>query len=239
MSKLLETVLSAYGGAERWREIQSITAHQSVGGVLWGLKASDGVVNDARITVRPNEQWASHTPFTAPDRRSVLTPGRVAIETVDGHVVEELLAPRISFAGHELATPWSRLQLAYFAGYAMWTYLSEPVSLLLPGVRTEEIAPWIEDGETWRRLRVEYPAGIETHSPVQTVYVDSDGLLRRRDYEVDIAGGAPSAQYISGHRQIDGVVIATSRTVSVRGDDNAPIAGPVIVSITLDDIEIA
>jgi hypothetical protein len=38
------------------------------------------------------------------------------------------------------------LQLAYFSGFAKWTYLSEPVSLTLPGVQTEEIEPWTEDG---------------------------------------------------------------------------------------------
>jgi hypothetical protein len=38
------------------------------------------------------------------------------------------------------------LQLAYFAGYAMWTYLSEPYSLTLPGVHTEELGKWNEDG---------------------------------------------------------------------------------------------
>ncbi|MDX6259711.1 MAG: hypothetical protein QOH84_1399 [Kribbellaceae bacterium] len=237
MSELLETIIRAGGGADRWADIKSITAHQTVGGALWGLKQSAGVLDDARITVHPHEQWASHTPFTAPGRHTILTPGRVAVET-DDTVVEELRDPRASFADHDLMTPWSRLQLAYFAGYAMWTYLTEPISFALPGVLTEEIEPWSENGESWRRLRVTYPAGIETHSRTQTVYADSDGLLRRRDYEVDIMGGAPSVQYISGHREISGVVVATTRTVYSRDPDNHPIQEPVIVSIELDDIQI-
>jgi hypothetical protein len=39
---------------------------------------------------------------------------------------EGSLAPQASFAGHALETPWTEPQLAYFAGYAMWTYLNLP-----------------------------------------------------------------------------------------------------------------
>jgi hypothetical protein len=44
--------------------------------------------------------------------------------------------------GYRRAADSGRYQLAYFAGYAMWTYLTEPASLILPGVVTEEIDPW-------------------------------------------------------------------------------------------------
>ena len=50
------------------------------------------------------------------DRRSAFTPGRVAIETDDGTVLKSLDQPRASFAGHTAETPWSTVQLAYFAG---------------------------------------------------------------------------------------------------------------------------
>jgi hypothetical protein len=47
-------------------------------------------------------------------------------------VVEERANPRASFAGHVLETPWDRIQLAYFRGYAMWTYLTTPFVLPEP-----------------------------------------------------------------------------------------------------------
>jgi len=237
MSDLLQVILQAQGGAPRWNEIQTITAHQSVGGVLWALKQSEGVVDDAIVTVRLHDEWASHSPFTGPDRHSVFTPERVAIEDANGNVIEELQGPRESFAGHELTTPWSRLQLAYFAGYAMWTYLTEPFHLTLSGVETEALDTWSEDGETWRRLRVTYPETIATHSPEQILYVDSDGLLRRRDYEVDIAGGAPAVHYSSNHREVAGIIIPTTRTVYVR-DPEGHKTETVVVTIELDDIKV-
>jgi hypothetical protein len=239
VTDLLDQVLQAHGGRERWHAFRTVTAHQTDGGVLWGLKQSDGVDNDASVTVRLHEQWASLSPFTGADRHSVFTADRVAIEDANGNVVEELDDPRETFAGHTLETPWSRLQLAYFAGYAMWTYLTEPFSLTLPGVRTDEIEPWSENGEIWRRLKVTYPTTIATHSAEQILYVDADGLLRRRDYEVDIAGGSPAAHYMSGHREISGVIIPTTRLVHIRDEDGHPMPEPIVVSIELDDIRLS
>ena len=87
------------------------------------------------------------------DRRSAFIPGRVAIETDDGTVLKSLDQPRASFAGHTAETPWSTVQLAYFAGAAMWTYLTQPFSFTLPGLRTTELDPWEEAGQHWRRLQ--------------------------------------------------------------------------------------
>ena len=81
-------------------------------------------------------------PFGSADRRSRFEPQRVALENAkDGKVLEELLQPRTSFQGQTLETPWSDLQLAYFVGCAMWTYLNTPFLLVRPGVESEEICP--------------------------------------------------------------------------------------------------
>ncbi|WP_405593275.1 hypothetical protein [Streptomyces sp. NBC_01092] len=64
------------------------------------------------------EERVSHYPFGAPGPRSAFTPQRVAIETTEGEVLEELDRPRDSFADHTLGTPWTTLQLGCFAGTA-------------------------------------------------------------------------------------------------------------------------
>jgi hypothetical protein len=43
-----------------------------------------------------------------------------------------------------------------------------------------------ENGEEWRRLHVVWPSYLATHSSEQTLYVGSDGLFRRHDYDVEI-----------------------------------------------------
>jgi len=55
-----------------------------------------------------------------PDDRWIFTPDRVWIERRDGEIVEERSHPRAAFAGHDRNTPWDRLHLTYFLGYAIW-----------------------------------------------------------------------------------------------------------------------
>ncbi|MEV4351190.1 hypothetical protein AB0J83_42575 [Actinoplanes sp. NPDC049596] len=238
MTDLLEVILESYGGRQAWAEAQQISARQFFGGALWALKGWPGALDDVQVTVDLHREHTRQEPFFADGHHTNFTPQRVAVETADGEVVEELLDPRASFTGHELTTPWTRLQLAYFSGYAMWTYTTEPASLLLPGVRTEEIDGWTEDGKKFRRLAVTYPDTIATHTPRQVLYVDGDGLIRRRDYTVDIAGRAPSAQYALDFATVGGLVVATSRKIYSTDGNNHKVPDPLIVSIDLKDVEV-
>ena len=64
-------------------------------------------------------------------------------------------------------------------GNALWTYLTTPSSFAMPGFSAEEIDPWIEDGEPWKRLRAQFPPEIASHSREQDFYFGPDYLLRR------------------------------------------------------------
>src|SRR3982074_361330 len=141
MKDLLNTVIEAHGGLERWNQLTSVSAHLVQGGALWGIKGQAGVLDDVVVTASLHEERVSHRPFGAADRRSAFTPERVAIETDDGTVLEALDQPRASFAGHTLETPWSTLQLAYFVGTAIRTYLAQPFTFALPGFQTSELGP--------------------------------------------------------------------------------------------------
>jgi dienelactone hydrolase len=151
MTDLLDNVVEAHGGLKRWNELGTVSAHLIQGGVLWAAKGQQGVLDDVFVTASLHEERESHHPFGAADRRSVFTPERVAIETSDGTVVEALQQPRASFAGHTIETPSTTLQLAYFVGTAMWTYLTQPFTFTLPGFETAELEPWRENGEQWRQ----------------------------------------------------------------------------------------
>src|SRR5712692_5136410 len=197
MSDLLETVIEAHGGLERWNQLNNVSARLIQGGVLWAFKGQPGVLDDVVVTASLHQERVSHRPFGAADRHSCVTPERVAIETDDATIIEALDQPRASFAGHTLETPWSTLQLAYFVGTAMWTYLTQPFTFALPEFETSELDPWQEGDEEWRRLHVVWPGYLATHSTEQTLYVGRDGLFRRHDYEVEISGGTSAAHYVS------------------------------------------
>lgn len=238
MEALVKTILDAHGGLEHWKTFSSLRARLAQGGALWSLKGKAGVLDDTVVTVGLRGEHASHHPFGSAARKSDFTPQKVSLVTQDGQILEELAQPRASFAGHTLETPWTDLQLAYFAGCAMWTYLNMPFLLAAPGVETREIAPWTENGETWRRLAITFPDTIATHSTQQTIYVGEDGLLRRHDYDVEIAGDTPGAHYISDYVEVQGLKFPTKRRIFPRGPDGQSMPEPLVVSIDLSDISL-
>ena len=238
MNSLAELTINAHGGLARWNQFKSVSADLVQGGVLWPLKGQAGTLDKTNVTVRARDEWASHSPFGSIDHRSRFEPDRVAIEATDGSVLEELRQPRESFVGHTLQTPWTALQLAYFAGYAMWTYLNTPFLLAWPGVTCEELSPWKENGESWRRLEVRFPDSIATHSPKQILYVDTAGLLKRHDYDVDIAGGTPGAHYVDAYVDVSGIKFPTVRRIFARNEDGSVNREPLVVSIDLSNIRL-
>jgi hypothetical protein len=209
----------------------------AIGGAMWGMKGQSGILAHVTARIDCRQQHVVYQPFTAPDRRGVFEPQRTAIETIAGELVAERLDPRSAFAGHGLQTPWDELDAAYFAGYALWGYLTAPFHFLLPGIVTEEVTPWQEDGQTWRCLRVSYPPQLAVHSPVQTFYFSPDGLLQRVDYQVDIMGGVASAHYVSEHRTFDGIVFPTHRVVYPRQPDGSPMRERVGVAIDISEVQ--
>ena len=132
---LLDAVLAAHGGLDRWRQFSAMDATIVGGGKLWEIKGQPQDPTPRRMTVALQREWASVQPFGAADQKTDFTPERIAIEKLDGRVVAERVDPRESFAGHELTTPWDPLQRAYFNGYALWTYLTTPFLMTLEHYR--------------------------------------------------------------------------------------------------------
>jgi hypothetical protein len=236
MNALLSRIVDAHGGMDRWRGYEKVEATIVSGGGLFPLK---GVIQDAtprRMTAWLHEERASVRPYGKPDQRTMFTPERIAIEKLDGTVVSERYAPRDSFAGHQMGTPWDALQRAYFNGYAMWTYLTTPFLLAMDGVRVEEAEPWREGAETWHVLRAQFPGSIETHSAIQEFFFDADLRLRRHDYSVNIAGGFAAAQLTSDYVVADGIHLPTKRRAYTRGPDRRPILEMLMVSIDISEV---
>lgn len=236
-SDLASFAIDAAGGLKRWRKFKSVSAHLSQGGALWKLKGQENTLKDVNVKVGLHSEWAEHSPIHRANQHTSFTPDRVAIESSDGDILHERFNPRESFKGHTLETPWDDLQLAYFAGYAMWNYLNTPFLVALPGVETEEIESWEENGETWRRLKATFPASIATHSTEQTFYFDQQGIFRRHDYNVDISGGTPAAHYVSELKEFSGIKMPTKHLIYPRQPDGHPVPSQLVVSIDVSDVK--
>ena len=235
-TELLTSVLDAHGGVGRWRRFTRVEATVVSGGLLFELKGMPQDSTPRRMTAALAREWASVRPFGADDQRTEFTPDRVAIEKLDGTLVAERLQPRESFAGHTLTTPWDPLQRAYFNGYALWTYLTSPFLLSLPGISVDELQPVQDGGVELTGFQVRFGAGFASHSTVQEFHFGPDLLLARHDYRVDVAGGFQAVQYISELVDADGILVPTRRRAYRCGEDGRPNLSELMVSIDLSDV---
>jgi hypothetical protein len=215
MNDLLQVAVNAHGGLSRWNQLKRVNANLSTTGAVFQVNGKFDVLKDVSIEAELHKQRLS-THLNGQGTRTIFEPNRIIVETEDGRLVDSRNDPRAAFRGHTRETPWDDLHVAYFSGYALWNYLTIPFLYTYPGFVTEELAPWLENGEQWRPLKVIVPDSIASHSREQVAYFGPDGLLRRHEYRVDIMGGASGLNYAADYRKVDGIVVPTKRRVSRR-----------------------
>ena len=235
MNELLANVLSAHGGLDRWKKLNTVSAMIVANGGLLPMKGLDVDPKPLLGTATTRTESTVIEHFGKPDWRMTFTPDRVAIETTAGVLVNERLDPRAAFAGHSLNTAWDILHRAYFNGYARWTYLNTPFLMALPGFEVIEIPPWREGPEKWRGLRARFPNGLASHSKEQDFYFGEDFVLRRHDYNLEVAGGVPVAQYVHDIIETEGFRFPTKRRAYVRAPHLKPIRDLFLISLDLSD----
>ncbi|HEU4408682.1 MAG TPA: hypothetical protein VFS43_25705 [Polyangiaceae bacterium] len=237
-STILLRALSAHGGLERWSALRHLSATGAIGGGLWAAKGHAHALDRVTIHADPHRPLLRYADVGPDGGAMLFTPDRVVVYDRDGRATASRSEPRPAIAARPRDEPWDALDLAYFSGYAMWTYLTIPFVFAGAGFAVSEGEPWHERGERWDRLHVRFPEHVPSHSARQTFYVDADGLLRRHDYQVDVLGGLQSAQYLDGHRAFDGFVFPTRRRVYARQPDNHPDRGRVAVAIDIASLEL-
>lgn len=240
MNSLLNRVLDAHGGVQRWANATAIRARVSTGGLLTRTRVPGNRFSDYRITVDVQEPRTIIDPFPHDGLRGVFDHGSVRIEDHRGDIISSRSHPRPLFfglPGLRRNIRWDAMDSIYFGGYAMWCYLTTPYLLTRRGVRVEEGDPWQEDGQLWSRLNVEFSPGIDTHSPHQTYYFDTHGRLRRHDYTAQVVGHwAKAAHYCADPVAAGGLTFATRRWVRPIGPGNRPLPFPTLVSLQLSDL---
>jgi hypothetical protein len=103
------------------------------------------------------------------------------------------------------------------------------------GVDVHEIGPHQEHGETWQRLRVQFPSDIPTHSAEQTFYFNDKGLLQLLDYVAEVAG-AVGAHYCFDHASFSGLLFPTLRRIVGLKPTGPLISGPTAILLLISDI---
>jgi hypothetical protein len=236
MNDLLAFAVDAHGGLDRWNAFTKLRAEVSIDGAIWQAKQQPGLLIDKVFEVRTHTQHLTFSPFPAPDQRSVFIPERIVFETLDSTPVGARDNPEASFIGQKSQDPWDKFHVAFFASEALWTYLTLPFLYTYPGFECEEIAPWHEDGEERRRLKVTFPNHIVSHSKTQITHFGSDGLMRRHDYTVDILGGATGANYTTNYRDCQGIKMPSTRRIYAYDEAMLKVPEPVLVSLDFGDL---
>jgi hypothetical protein len=239
---LLEEVLEAHGGVERWQRTGRLSARVHTGGLLPRTRMPGNRFADVRATAWPHEWRISIAPFPAHGQLGVFERGEVRIETDDGEVLASRADPRRSFSGLARLRRnlrWDALDSIYFAGYANLNYVTTPFLLAGDGFEVSEGEPWDEAGEVWQRLEVVFPDGLDTHSRHQTFYFDAMRLLRRHDYVAEPVGRwARAAHYCDEHARAGGLVFPTRRRVRPIGPGNRALGFPTLVSLDLSEVAV-
>lgn len=227
MSGLLADVLAAHGSAERFAARTEIAVRISASGLAFTLKGQRGAIRDAVGRVATAGQHVVYEPYGGDGHRGVFDSGDVRIEAPDGSTVAERRDARRAFRRVRQQLRWDALDMLYFSGQALWTYVSLPYVLERPGYEVDEL-----DG---RRLRVRFPPDVHTHCREQVLHADESGLIRRHDYTAEPMGPLAIAANLSlAFGDHDGLTLATRRRVNPRTPGGRVLRGPRLVWIEMD-----
>jgi hypothetical protein len=229
---LLDEVIEANGGIARWDGLKRFTLQLSINGALLSSIGQAGRFKYIAAEGSTRTELVRFTGFTGPDNTGLYQPDCVAIEGPGGEVLRSLHDPQEVFRDHARDAPWDELQVLFFCGFSVWNYLMTPFLLAHPDIRIEELPPWQEHDQSWRRLRAEFPPGFVTHSPEQTFYFDAAGLQRRTDHDLL---GTPVAHYSWAHQIFDGIMVPTLRRSLTRQPDGTAIPKPALIDVEIFD----
>jgi hypothetical protein len=235
---LLEELIEAHGGRNRWQRVALIEATLSSGGFAFAAHCQPFALRDLRIAVNPHGRNVVLQDFCRPGWRGLWTPDHVQIRDDNDKRVAERHDPRAQFGRLVKQVRWDKLDILYFGGYALWNYLSFPFILETPGVSVSgaELAP----SEASSSLTAHFDATVPTHSPTQVFHLDESLRLVRHDYTADVIGAwATAANLCLGSEQVAGFRFYTRRKVYPRmGPKQTVMPFPTLVWIEIDDLAV-
>jgi hypothetical protein len=229
---LLDDAVEANGGLARWNALQQFTLQFSIDGALFARMGQAGRFKEIVAEGSIQAQSVRFTGFADPGISGLYRPDCVTIESPEGNVLRTWRDPQQTFRDHANQTAWDELYLVFFCGCSVWNYLTTPFLLTHPDVLIQELPPWHEHDQEWRRLRATFPPDIVTHSPEQIFYFDAAGLQRRTDHDLL---GIPVAHYSWAHQAFSGIVVPTLRRSLQRNPDDTVIAKPSLIDVEIFD----
>jgi hypothetical protein len=230
---LLEQVLSASGGFDRWRNIRGFTVHMTMGGLLFEQKYQPSSLKEVVIEADIREHSVRIMGFDATNNRLFCDLSRVGIEDENGQVIRSEQRSFENWMERASNRSWDVLDLAQFCGHSVWTLVAMPYFLQTVASMREGYPPLVNGGlRPLRLMHVEFSQAASIYPLQQNLFFDSEGLLVRVDYNALELGGAPVSQFVSAYQNFSGYIIPTLRRLRPIGPETGPTRPPVL------DIEI-
>ncbi|MCK1742824.1 hypothetical protein IVA80_18565 [Bradyrhizobium sp. 139] len=229
---LLDDVIDASGGMARWNSLSRFTLHLSVAGTLFSGAGHAGEFKDVTAEGATRTQSVRFTGITGGEYSGCFQPDAITIESLEGEVLRTWRNPSLAFPATSPPPLADELHLVFFCGVAIWNYLTNPFLLAHPDVVVEELVPWRENADTWRRLRAQFPSSLITLAPEQIFYFDENALQRRTDHDLF---GIKVAHYSWAHDNFGGIVVPTLRRAQTLQPDGTVIAKPVLIDVEIFD----
>src|SRR5262249_4315903 len=99
MTALLDEVLEAHGGLDRWRGARTVHARVRAGGLLIRTRVPGNRFADSDITVDVQEPRTVFDSFPRDGQRGVFERGKVRMESHDNEVLSSRAEARAAFFG--------------------------------------------------------------------------------------------------------------------------------------------
>lgn len=234
MHPFLSGIIGNNGGFELWQQHATLHVELRFGGLAFASRWNRKGLRRRRARVFLHEQKVIFENYLTTGCRGIYTPENLCLETPEGNIFAGRRQPRAVFGSFRRQLWWDDLDLLYFAGYALWNYLTMPWLLTFEGVEIQSVGDWEEAGETWKKLTVQFPAGIATHSTIQTFYFDKNYRLRRHDYTPEVfVSWAKAAHYCLDHQNLGGLQFPLKRLVFPRKSNGIAATFPTLVFIEI------
>lgn len=229
---LMQRVLDAYGGADRWSQAKTINAVFSAGGLAFTMKRRTAFKH-ARISMDVHQARASITPIgKLPEISGMLSEAHTCLLDETRHVLKERVDARTQFKDFSAHFFWDDLAMAYFANYAMWNYLTLPALLLRDDIHWTQAGP--------HQLDAVFPDHLPTHCKHQRFsFCPNTNLLMQHDYTAEvIAQFASAAHRVLEHKQSNGIPYTSKRQVSPRLPSGKALGYPTLIYIDVHEFEL-
>jgi hypothetical protein len=212
---LLDRVLAAYGGRQRWAGAEAVEAKLSCGGILfrWKRRGAVDAWRGMDVRAQAHEPKIRIAGWDKDGNIGFLEGHDVRLESQSGKLVSERRNARdvFPYTGGRW-TKWDSLDALYFVGQATWNYLTFPALLMRDDIE------WRELSDT--KLEAMFPGYLPTHTlkrPMQYHFDPETHLLKRYDYIAEIFGDwADGAHLVLEHGLGEGIPYPSKRLVQPR-----------------------